>query len=260
MSEEKKIIKKAKLSWGQFMGVPVDIVIPFHGQYNKVTKLIESIWTATKSNPYKVFLVDDASPNPSFSKELDKLENLTILRSDVRLGFGEALQMGYKAGNNPYVVFLHSDCIVEEPNWLVELGRTLLNLKCQNVRLVSAKTNNPGPVGPTVLKSDKKHKSEDVVLEEGFLPLYCAMAHRELFSRVGFIKNYPIAGYEDEEFAYRMKFYGFRQGVSGRSWIRHEGGATLKSVSNLEEIMEKNREKCIQDLKVMFQQKGKPKV
>ena len=41
----------------------VDIIIPFHGQYHKVTRLIESILRFTHSNPYHLILVDDCSPN-----------------------------------------------------------------------------------------------------------------------------------------------------------------------------------------------------
>ena len=44
----------------------VDIIIPFHGQYEKLANLMQSIFRLTRSNYYKVCVVDDASPNPHF--------------------------------------------------------------------------------------------------------------------------------------------------------------------------------------------------
>jgi GT2 family glycosyltransferase len=62
--------------------------------------------------------------------------------------------------------------------------------------------------------------------------MYCVIANRELFNRIGFLKEFPYAGTEAEEFAYRMRSKGFKQGVCGSSWVHHIGGATLKQYEN----------------------------
>ena len=91
---------------------------------------------------------------------------------------------------------------------------------------------------------------ENIVLDNTFVPLYSALCHRELFSNInGFIKDYPYAGYEDEELYYRMRRFGFKQAISGKSWIWHEGNATTKHVDGIIEIMKENRDKCMRDIK-----------
>jgi hypothetical protein len=132
------------------------------------------------------------------------------------------------------------------------MGRSLLRLKDRGVKMVSARTNNPGEFFPE-LKGEKGVLGEDVILD-AFIPLYCVMCHRGLFSRIGgFVKNYPLCGYEDQELAYRMNHYGFKQAVCGRSWVRHEGAATVEAVCQAQfkaqRIMEANRETCVADMR-----------
>ena len=49
------------LEYVPFSRSRVDIIIPFYGQYEKVTSLVESILVAVRSNPYHITLVDDCS-------------------------------------------------------------------------------------------------------------------------------------------------------------------------------------------------------
>jgi GT2 family glycosyltransferase len=93
----------------------------------------------------------------------------------------------------------------------------------------------------------------DIIATE-FLPLYCAICPRNLFQKIGgFIKPYPYAMYEDEELAYRMKHYGFKQAISGKSWVHHDWGATISAIikkrPDAKKVMEANYEKCLADIK-----------
>jgi GT2 family glycosyltransferase len=79
-----------------------------------------------------------------------------------------------------------------------------------------------------------------------------------LFSRVGgFLKNYPYGYYEDEEFAARLRKYGYKQAVCRSSWVHHEGACTIRSIwranPNLRKVMEEeNRDRCIEDMKKLI--------
>lgn len=243
----------------------VDIIIPFHGQYEKVTSLVESILLAVKSNPYQITLVDDHSENENFSKELaDQFKKKTedgyrpqvvCIRNEKQLGFGGSLKVGYENTNLPWVLFMHSDCLVKDPNFMIEMGQALFEWKEENVpvKMVSARSNNPGECNLAKSKIyDKDNKN--IILENETLPLFCFMCHRELFDHIGgFIKSYPYGWYEDEELAYRMRKYGYKQGISTKSWIEHEGGATIKYLwsknKQAQNIMENNREFCLKDIK-----------
>lgn len=232
----------------------VDIIIPFHGQYSKVRSVLESILLFTKSNPYLVTLVDDASPNAAFGTGLVKQAPVKLIRTSEQKGFGGALRAGFEATKKPWVVFLHSDCMVADHYWLQRLGETALALKDKNVRLVHARTDNPGIDHPLLVSTKCDDDCEDKIVETlDPLPLICALTHRQLFSRIGgFIKEYPIGGYEDAELFYRMRKHGMKQAVCGKSWVHHDGRATISEIVSrnpkAKAIIESNYDRCMKDI------------
>ena len=150
---------------------------------------------------------------------------------------------------------MNSDCIVQDTNWLRSMGESLLALKSENVRMVSAMTNNIVDGDPAQLGDRNVKSLNDIILETGsHLSLYCVLAHRELFSHCqGFIKEYPYGMYEDEEWAARMQHFGYKQAVCRRSWVAHAGMSTINALwrtdPSLKKIMqEDNRNRCIQDI------------
>ena len=148
---------------------------------------------------------------------------------------------------------MHSDVLTDNHLWLSGLIDSFNALQHSKVAMVSARSDKPGEGFSSLLKGDKDMVDKDVVIKEGSLPLYCAFFPRKLFSKIGgFIKAYPYALYEDEELAYRMKKYGYAQGVSGVSWVKHEEGATIAEVCRnnpqIKDAMEANRDRCIADM------------
>ena len=245
----------------------VDIIIPFHGQYELCTRLVESILKLTRSNYYCLCLVDDASPNSSYIETVDANLNkrrsdvveTKCIRSDEQLGFAGAAKLGYDKTENPYCVFMHSDCEVTDLNWLRSLGESLLSMKSKKVRMISSKTNNPLNGSKKQLGTKGKGGPDLVLEDDEHLSMYCFMVHRELFYHTGgFLKPYPYGWYEDEEYAFRMKKHGFKQGVSGNSWVHHDGEKTMKSVMResveARAAIDENYDRCINDMK-SFQNK-----
>ena len=237
-----------------FYGAKVDIIIPFHKQESKVTKLVKSILMHTqKTNPYRIILVDDYSKS-DWGALWQHVPGVSIVRNEKQLGFGGSLYQGFINSDAPWVVFMHSDCVVETPNWLFEMGKSLVKFREEKskVKMVSAKSDNPGDQYDARLKSEKTEICEDIIVNTA-LPLYCAMCNRELFERInGFIKKYPYAFYEDEELAHRMKKYGYEQAICGKSWVRHEGAATINEIvknnMKIKNTIEANRELCMRDM------------
>lgn len=245
----------------------VDIIVPYHGQYEKVMVLMESIFRLTRSNYYNLCVVDDASPNAGFIQTINANANknaerlggrnvLQTIRCETQKGFGGACKIGYEHTESPYVCFINSDCEIEDSGWLRNMGESLLNLKAQGVRMVAPMTDNPMEGDPAQKGEKFARNPEDVILaDDSHLSLYCFMCHRQLFPKIGgFLKEYPYGYYEDEEIAARMRKHGFKQAVCRSSWVRHDGGATIRTLlraePNLRTIMEEeNRERCIEDMK-----------
>lgn len=256
----------------------VNIIVPYHGRLEHVTRLVESILRVTQSNPYQICLVDDASPNSNeeaieFGKVMTKLippmhdaiPQIVWVRNEKQLGFAGALRKGFEYTAQqkvvaPWVLFLHSDCKIVDPGWMIEMGRSLLNGRSKNIKMVSARSNNPGNGLNPALGGERdsfERRGDDIILEsDEFIPLYCAMCHRELFDHIGgFIKQYPYGMYEDEELGFRMKKHGFKQAVSVKSWVEHEGGVTFNPLClnpKIKRIVESNRERCIFDMRSLL--------
>lgn len=235
-----------------FRAAQVDILIPFHGQYKRVRDLVESVLLHTVNCQHLITLIDDGSPNTSFLPSVAKSAPVHTVRLDEQRGFAAAVNAGYRHTVHPWVVVLHSDCLIRQRNWMQHLGESLLALRGDNVRLVHARTNTPTVDHPDLPPSPVEQSTSDrVVATDDPLPLVACMFHRELLNRLGGpLQEYPYAGYENVELFYRMKRNGFRQAVCGRAWVEHAGGATISEMDRKQRLMmESNYDLCLRDLK-----------
>lgn len=232
MEEEKKIFINRRIEIKPFLGSMVEIIIPFYNKHALVSKLITSIFNAVSSNKYLITLVDDGSTNKSFVEQMQKakIPGVRCLKQENK-GFGSAINLALKnpfGKEIPYVLIMHSDVFLESKNCLLNLGDYLQQTKDKNVQMVAPLTNNPVE-NFEFLKSNKGESRENYILsEKEYLPLYCALCQRDLFDYVGFFDEYPYAGGEAKKFSEKMNQKGFKQAVCGKSWIYHEGKATIK--------------------------------
>lgn len=259
MTGESKTHNARPMAESSTFNSAVSIIVPFHGKYEFCTSLVESVLRFTKSNFYELILVDDASPNEDYISRAE--ENLLkhpspyvrikCIRCTDQMGFGGAAKVGFDTSECPYVVVINSDCVIENMNWLRGMGESLLELKSQGVRMVVPKTNNA--VGGSPKQEGDRGGSDLILDDDEHLSLYCFMCHRELFNRIGgFLKAYPFGYYEDEELAFRMRKHGFKQAVSGKSWVYHHGEATIKYLlrkrPDIRELMDENYNRCVADM------------
>ena len=105
---------------------------------------------------------------------------------------------------------------------------SMQTLKKDNVKLVSSKVNDggTGTYDPAIIGTIEETNDKIAVQP---LPLISTLVHRDLFNHIGgFVENYPFGWYEDENLFWRMKIKGFKQAVSGKSFVEHLGGVTMK--------------------------------
>jgi len=171
-------------------------------------------------------------------------------------GFGASLNEGLRVTDKPLVVFMHSDCEIKDRKWLVNLVNSYNNLKGHGAKLVSARLK--GHLDRDFLEFTGVERdvmlSGDILEDSAYAPLVCCIAHRELFQRIGGIKEYPYHHYEDLEFACRMRRAGFQQGISGSAWVNHFGGMTLNEVcksTKVRDVVESTRDRCIADIRAL---------
>lgn len=235
-----------------------DILIPYHGQYKLVRELIGSICLFTRHIPYRITVIDDASENKDYFYTIAQLPNIDGARHEEQRGFGAAVNTGIKLTKRPWIVVLNSDCLIEEMSWLDELYKTMVALKDQKVRFVSARTDNPTSGDATLLKTPRiDRKDIGDVVSSAPLPMFCTLLSRKMVEQVGPLKEYPFGFYEDEEYFYRMKRLGFKQAVSGKAWVKHLGGVTVQELwerkpETKNVMLVENRQRCMKDVKPSF--------
>lgn len=234
-----------------------NVVVPYHGQYSAVRQCIGSIFLQTRKVPFRITLVDDGSPNKEFFSTIAQMDNqVDGVRFEQPKGFGACLNEAIKLTKEPWLVFMNSDCIVHESDWLIELHKALENGMKNKIGLVSSVMNNGG--SSKLIERARMDKREKALIEVSEpLPLICAMAPRKLFNKVGLFKEYPFGWYEDEYFFWAMNKLGYKQAICEKSWVEHKGGLTTQMLwaenPEIKTIMtEKNREKCSEDVNKLF--------
>lgn len=225
----------------------VEIIVPFHNQHSLVAKLYTDIFATVRTNRFVLTLIDDASKNPHFINDIrnKKVPGVRTFRSEEHRGFGAAVNLALKNPPQrkvPFVCVLQSDVRLKDTTWLFNLGTSLITLKDKGVKMVSPTTNNP-LCDINDLTAEGPIDAPPKELASGHLPMYCFMAHRQLFSTVGQLLEAPYAGGEAEDYAKRMSEKGFKQGLCPSSWVFHEGRGTLKLFDNdkkAQQILRKN--------------------
>lgn len=245
--ESDKVYRPQPLGDNIFGRSNTDIIVPFHGETDKVVRLVESILWACRSNPYLITLVDDGSPAKEFRKLMEKVPQVQYVANDAHKGFASAVTKGISATKQPWVMIMQSDCVVKDANWMIRLGQCIQRMKGSGVKMVGARTNEPtcGDERVFLESANLMEKEEkDIVLEDTYLPFVCTLCHRDLFKHTGPLNQYPFAGGEAEEFGARMRAMGFKQAICTSSWVYHDGGCSIRSLlrrrPDIERVIEEN--------------------
>lgn len=234
----------------------VDIIVPFHGCYNYARKAVESILRFTTGVRYSIVFIDNNSESDALYKQATDTIFTKVIRIEKNIGFGAAVNYGITESSNPFVVVMQSDIEIVNGNWLVKMGESLLRLKDQKVRMVSARSNNYGISEVSEAGSTRLERLQEKILDEP-MPLHCCMFERELVKKMGgkLLKEYPYAGYEDEYLFHKMKKLGMKQAFSN-TYVEHTGGMTVKGMcedENVKEVIfEANRDRCISELRELY--------
>jgi glycosyltransferase involved in cell wall biosynthesis len=222
--ENPKILVNRRLQPMPFHMAQVEIIIPFSGEQNRVTRLIESIFKTVTTNRYLISLVDDGSKNASFIRQIDKakMAGVRCFRQDKSRGFGSAVNVALKTpfkNGIDWVCVMRSNTLCENMNWLKNLGESYISLENQNVGMVSTLTNHPGYIN--VVNGKKEEKRNNVILKDDFLPLHCILTKREVLNSIGMFEDDLNDLDQAKNCAEKMSQKGFKQAVSGSSWVHY---------------------------------------
>ena len=98
----------------------IDIVIVNWNAGYQLKECLESVLNYNKSEVSSIVVVDNGSTDGS-ADAVDGIPNVTVIRTGENLGFGAACNIGAKAGQSPYLLFLNPDTRLEAESLTVPL-------------------------------------------------------------------------------------------------------------------------------------------
>ena len=233
----------------------VSIIIPVFNNAKYTLNCINSILKNTRDVEYEIIVVDNASTDKT-GKILKEMKNINVLTNSENLGFGEACNIGARAANGKYLVFLNNDTEVKE-GWL----KTLLEPAARDVSvgIVGAKLVYPDgklqEAGGIVWddgsawnygRGDDPEKPEYNYLREvDYCSAACILVRKNVFEKAnGFDIRYIPAYCEDSDLAFTVRKLGYKVLYQPLSEVIHFEGITAgtdisKGIKKYQEINKK---------------------
>lgn len=204
----------------------VSIVIPSKDNYDILKQCIESIRTITRYKNYEIILVDNGSSSETKKKyeELSRKYHCKYLYKKMDFNFSYMCNMGAKAAEGEYLLFLNDDIEVQGEEWLERmLGHASLpHTGAVGAKLLYPKTNliqHDGIINIAVGPVHSLLKKDDTVnyyycrnkVEYNFSAVTgaCLMVKKSKFWEVGGFDEKLSVTYNDVDLCFRLakKYY-----------------------------------------------------
>jgi GT2 family glycosyltransferase len=222
----------------------VDVIVPAYRGFEETVACIESVMNAKVASPFELVVVNDCSPEPQLTAELQRLAvryGFRLLENAENLGFVRSVNRGMMLHENRDVILLNSDAVVAE-GWLDRMRRAAY--RDGNIATVTPFSNRATicsfPLGDRDCDLPK-----DVPLAE--LARLCARANDgasvDLPTAVGFcmyVRRAALreAGYFDEvrwgkgyaeenDFCLRAADLGWRHVLACDVFVEHHGAVSF---------------------------------
>ena len=239
----------------------IDVIVPVYNAPADLARCVDSVLAHTVV-PYRLVLIDDASPDPSIAAyfaELARraLPNVALLRNERNVGFTATANRGMRQSRSD-IVLLNSDTIVTS-GWLDALARCAVSDPSigtitpfsNNAEICSFPRfceNNPWPEGtdPEPLRSALARAAvptyPDLPTGVGF----CLYIRRALIDSIGpFDPAFGLGYGEENDFCLRAAHAGWRNVLCDDAFVLHVGGRSfegkkaLLGASNLALLLER---------------------
>lgn len=227
----------------------VDIIIPACGDSPYLRACIASIWACTPA-PYRIIVVMSGT-----SGDLTEMPpEVTVIRSERRLNYSEALNLGIAAGNGEYLCLMNDDVIVTN-GWLEPLRAELrgnvgicnplsncdrgwlhdYDLEVEGIQLLPG--SNTWYEGTIQMKGVESpgfpperlygyNPGAERVYRREWVAFYATLVTRDAIRRIGMLDEQFVNGCEDLDYCRRGARLGIECRISERSFVFHFGGVS----------------------------------
>lgn len=223
---------------------PVDVVIPVHGGRLHTLACLDSV-LATVARGVRVWVIDDASPDPELIAALVALANrrhIRLIRQPENLGFPAAANAGLSACAPRDAVLLNSDTLVP-PGWLDRLRNAAYST--HDIGTVTPLSNDgsivsyPDPAGGNAVPDLAATVAADAVAQRaGHAAIdipsgvgFCLYLRRDCLDETGLFREDSFAqGYgEENDLCLRARHLGWRSVAAPNVFVAHVGGQSFGS-------------------------------
>ncbi len=241
----------------------VDIIIPFFNHLTLTLRLLKKIREYTQYPNYRVIMINDCSnvPFPDGFNDMRDTLHVKLITNRINRGFIYSVNRGLQFSDADYKVILNND-IALAPQWL----ELMLNAIRSDDKLgvLGPLTNIPffnysGYVnlGEKITQKDVNAFNKFIVgiptlqaiQKCDFIFGFCMMIRKQVTDLIGgFDPDFGYGYFEDVDFCWRAKEFGFETGISKNIYITHINGVSFQSerrvsqcIKNLVRLKEKWR-------------------
>jgi GT2 family glycosyltransferase len=222
-----------------------DIIIPVYNAMPHVRYCILSVFR-NSTLPFHLYIVNDASTAETTRALINLLKQFdssqyTYIESPENLGYTKTINIGIRAGNNPYVICLNSDAVVTEQH----LEKVLYSFKQDEaIGIVNPVNNFTGwarickhfPPGHSLISLSTRISTlsqvnpvANIYRAIGF---YFAVKRSVLINLNNFDETYQHGYHEEIDFCMRALSNGFRVVIHENLFIHHHGKASFGKIKS----------------------------
>lgn len=211
--------------------VSILIVTSYHRKF--LEPCLNSI-LKTNYPSYEVIVVDNNSTDGSaelLGRFMKEHPNLRVIRNERNLGHAEGLNIGVNVAKGEYIGKLDVDTVVD-PNWLSELITVVLADPTIGVAQSGSYEYDLPELKPYQTYSadldywGRIHFRHVESIEEVFHPtMFGCVFKKSLYLRVGGLFPDYFAYYEEVDFGWKLRLFGYKCVVVPSSVVRHKGPA-----------------------------------
>ncbi len=187
---------------------------------------------------YETIVVDCGSEDGSAKMIIDEFPSVKLVNAP-KMGISEALNLGISEAKGDFLLLeLNSDDLVDS-NFLKSLVGASLNIRCADLvcgkRLAYEKSiidSTGGKIdmltglAPSLGRGKPDSFATNNIMEVDYAGVY--LVKKEVLQTIGkFDKDYYIY-FEDTDFCYRAKLYGFKMFYVPNALVWHKGSSTVK--------------------------------
>lgn len=237
----------------------LSIIIVNYNVKEFLQNLLHSIEKASLTISKEIIVIDNASDDGSIELISEKFPSVILIRNNVNVGFGKAVNQGLAIANGKYILFSNPDCIVSEDTLVKMISFFGNNTECglagckilnsDGSLQLACRRSFPGPwtsftkvTGLSNLFPDSKifarynltYLDENQTYEVDAVSGSFMMIRKDIYEKVGgFDEQFFMYG-EDLDLCYRVQKKGFKVFYIHDTQIIHYKGESTKR-SNLDE-------------------------